>query len=93
VVADFDVGVDEFEWLLQPTADAPASVVTMTTPVITVRGTLIAPCSLHPGTGNRNPAQIAPSANHEVHRSPTAGFTNAVCGPPTVFVRQTPGSN
>jgi hypothetical protein len=36
VVADPDVGVDVFEWLLQPANDTPVSVDTAITPAITV---------------------------------------------------------
>jgi hypothetical protein len=36
VVADPDVGVDDFEWLLQPATDTPVSVDTAIIPAITV---------------------------------------------------------
>jgi hypothetical protein len=46
VMAGADVGEDDCEWLLQPATVPPVSVVATVTPAITVRGILIAPCSL-----------------------------------------------
>jgi hypothetical protein len=48
VVADPDVGVDDFEWLLQPATDTTVSVDAATTPAITVCEILMGPYFLSP---------------------------------------------
>jgi hypothetical protein len=45
-VADPDVGAEDFEWLLQPATDTPASADAAITPAITGWEILIGPYSL-----------------------------------------------
>ena len=81
MVPDPELGVDEGEWLLQPTADTPASVVTTAAVAITVTGVLIEPRSFTSGNGNGNPANPE-SRSYSGRRS-----VDAVCRSATVFVR------